>query len=135
MRKYFFITILISVSAFVYAQQDPDAKVILDKLSEKTKSYENIRTEFKIDYKSLKDQTQNSSKGDITIKGEKYRLNFLGTQSVFDGKTLWSYLEEVNEVNISEPQPDDEDILSNPQEIFTIYEKDFKYQLIDKYTE
>ncbi|MGM0408983.1 MAG: LolA family protein, partial [Bacteroidota bacterium] len=33
------------------------------------------------------------------------------------------------------PQPDDEDILSNPQEIFTIYEKDFKYQLIDKYTE
>lgn len=135
MRKYFFITILISVSAFVYAQQDPDAKVILDKLSEKTKSYKNIRTEFKIDYKSLKDQTQNSSKGDITIKGEKYRLNFLGTQSVFDGKTLWSYLEEVNEVNISEPQPDDEDILSNPQEIFTIYEKDFKYQLIDKYTE
>ncbi len=132
MRKYFFILILISLSSIITAQQDPDAKIILDKLSEKTKSYQNIQTEFKIDYKNIKDNTQNSSKGNITIKGEKYRLNFMGTQSFYNGETLWSYLEDVNEVNISEPEQDDEDIFSNPQEIFTIYEKDFKYQLINK---
>lgn len=132
MRKYFFILILISLSSIITAQQDPDAKIILDKLSENTKSYKNIQTEFKIDYKNIKDNTQNSSKGNITIKGEKYRLNFMGTQSFYNGETLWSYLEDVNEVNISEPEQDDEDIFSNPQEIFTIYEKDFKYQLINK---
>ena len=51
-------------------------------------------------------------------------------ESFYDGKTLWSYIEEVNEVNISEPEPNDEDIFSNPKKIFTIYENDYKYQLI-----
>jgi outer membrane lipoprotein carrier protein len=125
----------ILLSTFVFAQKDPDAKVILDKLSEKTKSYQNIQTEFKIDYKNIKDNTQNSSKGKITIQGEKYRLIFMGAQSFFDGQTLWSYLEEVNEVNISEPEQNDNDIFSKPQEIFTIYDRDFKYQLIDQYNE
>ncbi|MFP4023171.1 MAG: LolA family protein [Thiohalospira sp.] len=123
----------IFVTTFVFAQKDPDAKIILDNLSEKTKSYQNIQTEFKIDYKNIKDNTQNSSKGKIAIQGEKYRLNFMGAESFFDGQTLWSYLEEVNEVNISEPEPNDNDIFSNPQDIFTIYDKDFKYQLIDQY--
>ncbi|MDY6801767.1 MAG: outer membrane lipoprotein carrier protein LolA [Bacteroidota bacterium] len=125
--------IFIAFSAF--AQQDPEAKVILDKLSEKTKSYQNIQTEFKIDYKNIKDNTQNSSKGSITIEGQKYRLNFMGSESFFNGKTLWNYLEEVNEVNISEPDQNEKDIFSNPQDIFTIYDKDFKYQLIDQYNE
>ncbi|HSH50473.1 MAG TPA: outer membrane lipoprotein carrier protein LolA [Bacteroidales bacterium] len=123
----------IFISVFTFAQQDPEAKVFLDKLSDKTKSYKNIQTEFKIDYKNIKDNTQNRSRGNITIEGKKYRLNFMGSESFFDGKTLWSYLEKVNEVNISEPDQNEKDIFSNPQEIFTIYEHDFKYQLIDQY--
>lgn len=135
MRKYFFVLILISLSNIIAAQQDPNAKIILDKLSEKTKSYKNIQTEFIINYQDIKDNNQNSTKGKITIKGEKYRLNFMGTQSFFNGETLWSYLEDVNEVNVSEPEQDNEDIFSHPQEIFTIYEKDFKYQLINKFND
>ena len=133
--KKIIVLLGIFISVFAFAQQDPEAKVILDKLSEKTKSYQNIQTEFKIDYKNIKDNTHNSSKGNITIEGQKYRLNFMGSKSFFDGKTLWSYLEEVNEVNISEPDQNDKDIFSNPQDIFTIYDKDFKYQLIDQYNE
>jgi len=121
-------------SVLVFAQQDPNAKIILDKLSEKTKSYKNIQTDFTIEYKNIKDNTQNSSKGSITIQNEKYRLIFMGSESFYNGKTLWNYLEEVNEVNISEPDTNNTDIFSNPQEIFTIYNRDFKYQLIDKYT-
>jgi len=133
MKKFLLLT-GIFWSVLVLAQQDPNAKIILDKLSEKTKSYKNIQTDFTIEYKNIKDNTQNSSKGSITIQGEKYRLDFMGSESFFNGKTLWNYLEEVNEVNISEPDTNDTDIFSNPQEIFTIYNRDFKYQLIDKYT-
>ncbi|MGC9375387.1 MAG: LolA family protein [Bacteroidales bacterium] len=131
------ITVLLGIfiSVFAFAQQDPEAKIILDKLSEKTKSYQNIQTEFKIDYKNIKDNTHNSSKGSITIEGQKYRLKFMDSESFFDGKTLWSYMEEVNEVNISEPDQNEKDIFSNPQDIFTLYDKDFKYQLIDQYNE
>ena len=133
MKKFLLLT-GIFWSVLVLAQQDPNAKIILDKLSEKTKSYKNIQTDFTIEYKNIKDNTQNSSKGSITIQNEKYRLIFMGSESFYNGKTLWNYLEEVNEVNISEPDTNNTDIFSNPQEIFTIYNRDFKYQLIDKYT-
>lgn len=123
-----FLIILVVVAAM--AQQDPEAKKILDKLSEKTKSHEVISTNFKVTFKSVKDNIENSSEGTIVIKGDKYRLNFMSTEAFFDGKTLWNYLPEVNEVNITEPKPDDEDIFNNPKRLFTIYEDDYKYQLI-----
>ncbi|OFX46657.1 MAG: hypothetical protein A2X13_00510 [Bacteroidetes bacterium GWC2_33_15] len=135
MKKIFFIISFTLVAFTIYAQQDPEAKKILDKLSQKTKSYKNIEAGFKVDYIDLKDKIKNSSEGTITMQGEKYRLNFMDTEVFFDGKTLWSYIKDANEVNISEPENDDSDILNNPQKLFTIYEKDFKYQLISRNTE
>ncbi len=125
---------IISISN-LFAQQDPKAKDILDKLSEKTKSYKNIQIDFKVEYISLKDNFKNSSQGTITLQNEKYKLNFMGIESFFDGKTLYSYITESNEVNISEPETDDTDILSNPKQIFTLYEKEYKYQLISESSE
>ena len=124
---------LLSVSSF--GQKDPAAKVILDKLSEITKSHQSIQVDFKIDYKNLKDNMFNSSEGSITMRGDKYYLNFMGVETFFDGKTQWSYIKEVNEVNIIQPEPNDEDIFNNPKRLFTIYEDDFKYQHINDMVE
>ncbi len=135
MKKILFTFIIIGCTFILSAQQDSKAKEILDKLSSLTKSHKVIQTNFEIEYKNINDNTQNSSKGSITMMGEKYRLNFMGTESFFDGKILWNYIPEVKEVNISEPEPDDEDIFSNPRKLFTIYESDYKYQFIDNITE
>ncbi len=83
MKNLFLLTGILLLSTLIFAQQDPNAKVILDKLSEKNKSYKNIQSDFTIEYKNIKDNSQNSSKGSITIQGEKYRLNFMGVQSCF----------------------------------------------------
>ncbi|NOQ24481.1 MAG: hypothetical protein GQ564_03885 [Bacteroidales bacterium] len=123
-------TILFWGSNLIFAQEDPDAKKILDKLSEKTKSHKVIKSDFEVTLKSTKDNTQNTSKGTITMKGEMYRLIFMDSEAFFDGKTMWNYIPEVNEVNISEPDLNDDDLLNNPKQLFTVYENDFKYQLI-----
>jgi outer membrane lipoprotein-sorting protein len=117
------------------AQQDPEAKKILDKLSEKTKSYKVIKTDFTINYKNIKDNTQNTSSGSIVMKQDKYRMSFLGAESFFDGRTLWNYIPEVSEVNITEQDSESEDIFSNPKKLFTIYEEGYKYQFINNITE
>jgi outer membrane lipoprotein-sorting protein len=117
------------------AQQDPEAKKILDKLSEKTKSYKVIKTDFTINYKNIKDNTQNTSSGSIVMKQDKYRMSFLGAESFFDGSTLWNYIPEVSEVNITEQDSESEDIFSNPKKLFTIYEEGYKYQFINNITE
>ena len=119
----------------INAQQDPEAKQILDKLSDKTKSHKSISTDFEVAFKNLKDNIQNTSKGNIVIKGDKYRLNFMNTVAFFDGKTVRNYLPEVREVIITEPVPVDADIFKNPKRLFTIYENDYKYQLIEQIEE
>jgi outer membrane lipoprotein-sorting protein len=135
MKKIISTSLILLGVIVAAAQQDPEAKRILDKLSEKTKSHKVISTNFKVTFKSVKDNIENTSEGTIVIKGDKYRLNFMSTEAFFDGKTLWNYLPEVNEVNITEPEPDDEDIFNNPKRLFTIYEDDYKYQLIGNATE
>ncbi|MGE0090867.1 MAG: outer membrane lipoprotein carrier protein LolA [Bacteroidales bacterium] len=135
MKKYITLIALILAVSTIFAQQDPEAKKILDNLSAKTKSYKNIQIDFKVEYVNLKDNFKNSSQGTITLQDEKYKLDFMGIESYFDGKTLYSYIIESNEVNISEPEADDSDILNNPKQIFTLYEKDYKYQLISESTE
>lgn len=135
MKKILYLTIVLLSYQSIYAQQNPDAKKILDALSEKTKSHKVIETDFKVTFKNMKEDIQNTSEGEIIIKGDKYRLKFMGAESFYDGKTLWSYLPDVNEVNITEPAPDDEDIFNNPKRLFTIYENDYKYQLIENLTQ
>jgi len=135
MKNIFLFLVFVSGMSLSVAQQDPEAKKILDKLSEKTKSYKVIKTDFTIDYKNINDNTQNKSNGTIVMKQDKYRLNFLGAESFFDGKTLWNYIPEVSEVNITEQDPNSEDIFSNPKKLFTIYEEGYKYQFINRITE
>ncbi len=134
MKKVLHLTIVLLSCQLVFAQQNPEAKKILDALSEKTKSHKVIEADFKVTFTNIKENIQNTSEGKIIIKGDKYRLKFIGTESFYDGKTLWSYLPDVNEVNITEPAPDDEDIFNNPKRLFTIYENDYKYQLIENLT-
>lgn len=135
MKKTLVLILILIGCKVIFAQQDPEAKKILDTLSEKTKSQQVIETDFKVTYANLKDNVKNSSAGNIVIKGDKYKLKFMGTESYYDGKTLWSYLPDVNEVNITAPEPNDEDIFNNPKRLFTIYENDFKYQLIENISE
>ncbi|MGM0550294.1 MAG: LolA family protein [Bacteroidota bacterium] len=122
--------LLLMIAPFAKAQQDPEAKEILDKLSAATKAHETIVADFKVTYTSTKDNASNSSEGTIKIKGEKYQMDFMGTVTYFNGKTIWSYLKEANEVNISDPMEDGTDLMGNPQSIFTIYEHDFKYKYL-----
>ena len=134
MKKLFVFIFLLGITSLSFAQKDPEAEKILKKLSEKIKSHNTIQASFTIDFKNIKENIQNKSDGTIIMKGDKYHLDFMGTVSYFDGKTLWNYIEEVNEVNITEPKPDSDDIFSNPRRLFIIYEKGYKYQLINNFT-
>jgi outer membrane lipoprotein-sorting protein len=117
------------------AQQDPKAKAILDALSNKTKSYSTIRAQFSIALENMKENVKEEFAGSILMKGEKYRLSAMGSETYFDGKKIWTYLEEVSEVYISDPEVDENSILSNPSKLFTIYQEDFKYRYIADVTQ
>lgn len=122
---------LIAIAALSYittstAQNDPKAKKILDDLSSKTKSYSTIKAEFS---KTLekKDKSKETQDAKIQTKGGKYKLSITGHEIYCDGKTVWDYGKDANEVSVKDVETDGNDII-NPSTIFTIYEKGFKYK-------
>lgn len=134
MIKYIlsFLTAVIFTTA-IDAQIDAKSKEILAKASAKNKSYTSITAKFQIIIENSQANSKEKHDGSIDIKGDKYHIKMVNNESFFDGKTVWTLMTEANEVNISEPDPSDENVV-NPAKVFTMYEKGFKAQFIGETT-
>ncbi len=114
------------------AQSDPDAKAILEKVSAKNNSYKTIRSDFKYTMTSLQDKQTEVEKGKIFMKGDQYHLTLGKTDITFDGKNIYTFLKEANEINITKPEPAKTDngdfFLSNPRDLFKV-KNDLKSKL------
>jgi outer membrane lipoprotein-sorting protein len=132
MKKQCLILIFCFVFNHAFMQQDPEAKKILDQAAEKTRSYQTIQVSYKLTVDDRKEKTSSFSEGQIMIKGEKYKLEAPESVVYFDGITMWTYSQDINEVTITEPDMEDEDFLSNPAKILSWYNRDFKYRYVQK---
>ena len=128
----FIIVILLSCSYNGYAQQDDKAREILDRLAEHTTSAPSVFVNFTVSMSTLQDDTiYEQFDGEITIRGEKYRLSIMGMEIWFDGTSTYTYMPDVSEVIISDPD-ENGGLMSNPAELFTLYHEEFRYRLIDE---
>lgn len=126
MKKFFFITILSVLLIPVFSQNEQRAKEILDKVSEKTRSFNSITADFEFIMENEEVDLRETNKGNIIIQNNKYKLAFAGIEIFNDGKNQWTYMPDAEEVNISEVINDESNYM-NPANIFTIYEKGFSY--------
>ncbi len=124
--------ILLSLCSFAqdYMVQDSAAKVILDQVSNKLTGYTSILADFELVIDNRMEDLHSKNSGSIQIKGDKYYMESMGNQVYYDGKTMWSYMTDINEVTITEPKTGDSDFVDNPALIFSFYNRDFKYRLI-----
>ena len=104
------------------------AKTLLNEVSQKVKSYENISLDFKYLLENTAENVKQETRGDMVLQGEKYKLNILGTTRLFDGKKLYSISPEDEEVTISSQTDDDEDNIT-PSQMLSFYEKGYTYTL------
>lgn len=125
-RKIKFAALFIFSYLLVNAQNDPKAKSILDQLSTKTKAYTTIKADFVFTVEK-RDKTKETQSGKIQTKGTKYKLEIPGHEIYCDGKTVWDYIKDANEVQIKDMETGGEDAI-NPSNIFTLYEKGYKYK-------
>ena len=119
------LTVVLSVPAM--AQKDKRAQEILDTMSKTYKALKSYQAAFT--YASAGAGANESYKGDLAVKGEKFRLK-LGGQEVFtDGKTMSTYIKESNEVNVQDYDATANGEL-NPTQIYTIYKRGFDYRFL-----
>ena len=120
-------TFLIGFSLFLltalHAQSDPKATAILNKVSKLYKSYSGIKSTFTITTTTNQNKST-SSNGTVWIKGTKYKLDYAGQEIFCNGKFIWTFNKEDNEVTKENYKVKDNAI--TPNEIFTIYNRDFK---------
>ncbi len=117
-------TLLIAILAFNAQAQDAKAKAILDELSNKTRKYPTVTSEFTFTLEDKAADVDQEQKGSIKMKVKKYYI-VLGDNHIYsDGDTRWTFSEEMNEVYIDFTETGDE--VLNPGDIYTIWESGFK---------
>ncbi|MBC7448017.1 MAG: outer membrane lipoprotein carrier protein LolA [Hymenobacteraceae bacterium] len=124
---------LLLTTSVASAQQDPKAGKILDEMSAKYKSLKAFKASFQQTLENPLNKIKETMEGDITVSGSKFRLQTKGQEVVNDGKTMWTFMKAENEVNISDYDPDEEEI--SPTQIFTLYQKGYKYTYVEQMTE
>jgi outer membrane lipoprotein-sorting protein len=136
MKTVFSMLILACFGLVVSAQQSDKAKQILDDVSKKTQSYSSISADFSYTMENKTESINESYTGSVVLKGQKYNvhINKMGVRIISDGKTVWSYMEDANEVTISSVEKGSSDLM-DPSKIFTIYEHGYKFNFIAEKTE
>ena len=105
MKKIIFILFAV-LPLMLFAQNDREAeRRVKEVVSElKQSSYEG---RFTLLYYNAQSETTDKQSGDLTIKGNKFRMTLGANETKFDGRTQWVFVSEYNEVSITEPTKDE----------------------------
>lgn len=116
---------LLSITS-IQAQNSQKAKALLDEVSAKVKSYENIVIDFKYALNNQKENINQESKGNVALQGNLYNLNFMGVTKIFDGKKVYTIVPEDEEISISKYDENDKDAVT-PNKMLTFFNSGYKY--------
>ncbi|AGC78646.1 outer membrane lipoprotein-sorting protein [Nonlabens dokdonensis] len=124
MKNYFLSVFMIFAFAKAVTAQDAKADKLLNEVAEKFKSYDNVSFDYKLNIKNPKTGTDRDMQGDAKMSGEKYNVNFEGTNLIFDGKKQYAIDKANEQVDISKVSKDDDQAIT-PSNILTFYEKGY----------
>jgi len=127
MKKLVIICLVVLMGTVSFAQSDAKAKVLLDAVSEKMSNYKNVYVEFKSNLDNTQENVHQETRGNATMKGDLYNVNFLGVNQFFDGKKTYTIITEDEEVNISDAEDNEEDTIT-PSKFFSFYKKGFNFK-------
>lgn len=124
-KKTLLLIVLFLGLTTVFAQNEQKAEQLLDEVSTKMTTYETLYIEFRNNLDNNSENVHQVTKGNASLKGDLYSVNFLGATTVFDGKNTHTIIPEDEEVNISEPSEEDD---ITPAKFFSFYKDGYNYK-------
>ena len=131
MRKLSILLLLSIFSSSILFAQSKDAESILQELSSKTNAYKNIKVSFAYKMSNQSAGIDEVTNGTLLISGDKYNLNIAGQVIISDGKIIWTYIPDSEEVQINEK---DEESGFSPSKLLSSYSDDYSAKLQDETT-
>ncbi|MAZ30919.1 MAG: hypothetical protein CMP57_02370 [Flavobacteriales bacterium] len=133
MIRSLFLFYLFQISTLAMAQisSNPEAKRLLDEVSQATDKLDAIEIIFQYTLTNKEENIGESSMGELSLKKNQYILSFMDVKQISDGENVWTILEDDGEIQISEIDLEDENALT-PSNFLKMYEKGFIYQMGEK---
>lgn len=125
MKQKLFLMALVLSTSLSMAQNSAKAKSLLDQVYNKVKSYDNIFVDFKYSLQNEEANINTETRGDVTMQGDKYLFNYLGSKQLYDGEKVYTVVPENEEVTI-EDKMDDENTIT-PSKMLTFYKQGHSY--------
>lgn len=116
MKHHILLILMIILPPQAFAQKDARAREVLEGMTAAYTKAEGAEIRF-----------GGTMEGTLALKGEMFVLDCAGIKSWFDGKTLWSYVEDSGEVNVSTPTPEEVQVI-NPYTMLGMYRNGFDYR-------
>jgi len=125
LKLSFSLLLIFSLSISLSAQK---AEKILDDLSIKTNSFDNIKATFAYKMSNKEAGIDELTNGTLLVSGEKYRLNIAGQEIISNGSTLWTYIPDSEEVQINEISEDES---FSPSKLLSSYNENYIAKMQD----
>ena len=132
MKKTGLIIVLLLAAVAAFSQKDPEAVKVLSEFSKKAVSAPSVKIDFDILAYDAQEDEETEMSGTVVIKGDSYMLTLPDNLIRTDGRAVWNYMPEANEVTITEPDPSDESFISKPSLLFAMHEKGYKVRLLEQ---
>lgn len=126
MKRILSVVFVLFIGLSMQAQDAKKAKELLDQVSAKVKSYNNIVIDFKYSLSNPKEKINQESNGNVTLQGNLYHLNFMGVTKIFDGKKVYTIVPEDEEITVENFDASDEKAIT-PNKMLTFFNTGYKY--------
>ena len=122
------ILLIFGFYAFGISQENSDAELLLNKVSDNIKSYENIYINYAYTLQNLEEEINQTNKGSFVTENDKWRFEMLGVTRIFDGEKLYSISPDDEEATISNQDPEDETTIT-PNQMLYFYEDGYYFEM------
>lgn len=133
MKNFSLLLVFICFAIFGVMSQnnDPNAAALLEKVSNKYKAYKTSKIDVKLTIKIPEVDETIEKEGSAWLKGDAFKIDFEEKMIVSNTETQWTYLKEVNEVQISNYDPST--MIFLPSKIFNLYSEEYIYRIKEDY--
>ena len=124
----FLIIIIITSNNLIISQNAEEAELLLNKVSENIKSYDNIYINYTYTLSNLEEDINQTNKGSFVTEGDNWKFVMLGVTRIFDWEKLYTISPDDEEVTISTQNPDDESTIT-PNKMLYFYEEGYNFEM------
>lgn len=128
--KKILLAICLLLTTFAFAQNDKKAINLIDAVSNKLQSMQPIVVDFTCKISSPSSAEDKSYSGTLYSMENMYKLSMSDQVIYCNGDNIWTYFEDVNEVEISEFDDSSQSLM--PFDIIKNYKNDYKARFISE---